>query len=72
MGASYVLTAGMIYKYKKAKKMAIVSCIISSVVMGIVAAIANYLILLPLFEMFMPLNQLIASFSEFLPFIKQN
>ena len=70
MGASYVLTVGMIYKHKKAKKMAIVSCIISSVIMGIVAAIVNYLILLPLFEMFMPLNQLIVSFSEFLPFIK--
>ena len=44
--------------------------IISSVVMGIAAAIANYFILLSLFETFMPLEQLIASFGEFLPFIK--
>ena len=36
----------------------------------IVAAIVNYFILLPLFETFMPLDQLIASFGEFLPFIK--
>ena len=34
----------------------------------IVAAIVNYFILLPLFETFMPLDQLIASFGEFLPF----
>lgn len=34
------------------------------------ALIVNYFILLPLFETFMPLNQLIASFGEFLPFIK--
>lgn len=70
MGASYVLVAGFIYKYKKTKKMAIWACTISSVVMGIVAAIVNYYILLPLFETFMPLDQLIASFSEFLPFIQ--
>ena len=38
--------------------------------MGVVATIVNYFILLPLFETFMPLDQLIASFSEFLPFIQ--
>ena len=32
--------------------------------MGIAAALANYFILLPLFESFMPLDQLIASFAE--------
>ena len=46
------------------------TCVISSAVMGIAAAIVNYFILLPLFETFMPLDQLIASFGEFLPFIK--
>ena len=37
--------------------------------MGITAALTNYFILLPLFEVFMPLEQLIASFGAFLPFI---
>lgn len=70
MGASYVLAAGFIYRHKKTKKTARVACVVSSVVMGIAAAIVNYFILLPLFESFMPLNQLIASFGEFLPFIR--
>ena len=70
IGASYVWIAGFIYKYKRTKKGAISAYIISSIVMGIVAAIVNYFILLPLFETFMPLEQLIASFSEFLPFIQ--
>ena len=70
MEASYVLAAGFIYKYKKTRKMAMWACAISSVVMGIAVAIVNYFILLPLFETFMPLDQLIASFGEFLPFIK--
>ena len=49
---------------------ALIGGIIGSVVMGIVAALANYFILLPLFEQFMPLNQMIASFGAFIPFIK--
>ena len=44
--------------------------LLGSFFMGIAAAIANYFILLPLFENFMPLDQLIASFGEFLPFIQ--
>ena len=53
----------------KTKKTALAACVLASVVMGIAAALANYFILLPLFENFMPLDQLIASFAEFLPFI---
>ena len=37
--------------------------------MGIVAVLSNYFILLPLFEQFMPMEQLIAPFAEFIPFI---
>lgn len=69
MGASYVVTAGFIYRYRKTKKTALIACILASIVMGIAAALANYFILLPLFENFMPLDQLITSFAEFLPFI---
>lgn len=69
MGAAYVVTAGFIYKRYKTKKTALAACVLASVVMGIAAALANYFILLPLFENFMPLDQLIASFAEFLPFI---
>lgn len=69
MGASYVVAAGVIYKRHKTKKTALLACITASFVMGATAALANYFILLPLFESFMPLDQLIASFAEFLPFI---
>ena len=69
MGASYVVTAGVIYKHRKTKKTALLACVAASLAMGIAAALANYFILLPLFETFMPLDQLIASFGAFLPFI---
>ena len=70
MGASFAAAAGLIYKLHKTKKMALIGGIIGSVVMGLVAALANYFILLPLFEQFMPLDQVIASFGAFIPFIK--
>ena len=69
MGASYVVTAGVLYKRRKTKKTAMLACIAASFMMGAAAALANYFILLPLFETFMPLEQLIASFGAFLPFI---
>lgn len=70
MGSSLVVTAGLIYKFHKTKKTAMLACLIASIVMGVGAAIVNYFILLPIFEVFMPLDQLIASFGEFIPFIK--
>lgn len=69
MGASYVVAAGVIYKRRKTKKTAWIACVAASLAMGAAAALANYFILLPLFETFMPLDQLIASFGAFLPFI---
>ena len=70
MGGSFVAAAGLIYKFHKTKKTAGIACIAASVVMGIVAALTNYFILLPMFEQFMPLDSMIASFGEFIPFIK--
>ena len=70
MGSSFVVAAGLIYKFHKTKKTAMLACLIASIIMGVGAAIVNYFILLPVFEVFMPLDQLIASFGEFIPFIK--
>jgi len=69
MGASFVFTAGLIYKLHKTKTAAWIAGIVGSIVMGIAAAMTNYYILLPLFEQFMPLEQLIESFEEYIPFI---
>ena len=69
MGASYAAAAGLIYQCHKAKRTAWIASITASLVMGLVAALTNYYLLLPLFESFMPLQQLIASFGEILPFI---
>jgi len=69
MGASYVFTAGVVYKHRKTKRMALIGGVAGSIAMGIMAAITNYFILLPMFEQFMPLEEIIAAFGEFIPFI---
>lgn len=70
MGASYVFTAGIIYRFHKTKRTAWIASIIASVVMGIMSAVMNYFVLLPMFEQFMPLDQVIASFGVLIPFIQ--
>lgn len=70
MGASYVFTAGKVYRHHKTKRMALAGGVAGSVAMGIMAAVTNYFILLPMFEQFMPLEEIIAAFGEFIPFIR--
>jgi riboflavin transporter FmnP len=69
MGGAFVFTAGAIYRTHKSKKMAFIAGVIGSVVMGVVAVFANYFVLLPLYEKFMPIEQIIAAFSSIFPFI---
>ena len=70
MGSALVCTAGMIYGRKKAKETALIGCITGSVATAAAAGILNYFVLLPLYENFMPLEHLIASFTAFIPFIQ--
>ena len=70
MGASFVFTAGIIYKIIKTKKTALIACIAASVVMAVVAGLLNYFVLLPMYSVFMPIDQVIAAFGEIIPFIK--
>lgn len=68
MGSAMVFISGTLY-YKRNSK-AWLACLLGSVAMAAMAALTNYFILLPLFENFMPLEALIASFAEFIPFIR--
>ena len=69
MGAALVLPAGLIYKRRKSRRTALIGCIAGSLCMGVMAALMNYLVLLPLFQMFMPMEEMIAAFASFIPLI---
>ena len=72
MGASYVFTAGFIYRFHKTKKTAWLSCMIASFVMGVMSAVMNYFVLLPMFEQFMPLDQVLHPLAYLSPLSKPN
>ena len=38
--------------------------------MAVVAGLLNYFVLLPMYSVFMPIDQVIAAFGEIIPFIK--
>ena len=69
MGAALVLPAGLIYKRHKSRKRALIGCVAGSLCMGVMAALMNYFVLLPLFQMFMPMEEMIAAFESVIPFI---
>ncbi len=56
IGASFVGTAGFLYGRNKTKKSAIISLLVSIAVMGVVGVLANYFILIPLYQKFMAIN----------------
>lgn len=58
IGSTFVGTAGMIYKFKKTRINAVISLIIGTIVLGIVGALANMYILIPLYMPDMSKNDL--------------
>ncbi|NLZ47250.1 MAG: ECF transporter S component [Clostridiales bacterium] len=64
IGSTFVGTAGMIYKFKKTKLNAVISLIIGTLVLGIVGALANAYILIPLFMPNMPKKELMIYIME--------
>lgn len=68
MGGSLAFTAGVVYYQWHGNGW--LACGLGSAAMAVTAALTNYFILLPLFEGFMPLDAMIGSFAEFIPFIR--
>jgi len=70
VGAAFVGTTGLIYKFKKDLKSAIIGMVSGTVVMGIIAGFTNYFILIPVYEkLFMPRETIIAICVKILPFV---
>lgn len=67
LGATFVYTAGMIYKYKKNKKGAIIGSIIGAVAMGVISLFSNYYLVYPVYTKFMPLEAIIGAYQAIYP-----
>lgn len=61
IGAALIIPAGVIYRYNKTKKGAIISMVVGSISMAVVGVIVNALVMLPFYSNFMPLENIIAA-----------
>ena len=67
MGATFVLPAGLIYKYKKNKKMAVIGALIGALVMALASLPINYYITYPMYTKFLPLDVIIGMYQAIMP-----
>lgn len=70
LGASFVFTAGLIYKIKKTKKNAIIGAVVGAVCMGIFSIVSNYYLVYPVYYNFMPKENILAAYQAIIPGMK--
>lgn len=68
IGSAFVFSAGAIYKYKKTKLGALVGMLSGTVVMAIIGTLANYLLLMPMYSLIMPMDAIINLFQSINPY----
>ena len=59
LGASFVFTAGMIYKKNNTKKGALIGSVLGAAIMAVISIVTNYYIVYPIYTNFMPAYQAI-------------
>ena len=72
LGASFALTAGLIYKHRKSKKNALTAGIISCIVMAAVSFPLNYFVIYPLYYSILnfPMEAVLGMYKAILPSVK--
>ena len=67
LGAMMVFPAGLIYKYMKTRKGAIIACLVGCIVMAVMSAPINYYISYPVYLKFMGLEDIISEYQKLNP-----
>lgn len=67
LGCSFVLPAGMIYHYRKSRKMALVGSLIGALAMALTSLPLNYFVTYPIYAKFMPLDAIIGMYQAIIP-----
>lgn len=63
LGASFVLVAGFIYKWKKTRKGALIGSIAGALVMAVFSIFSNYFLVYPIYYNFMPKDAILAAYQ---------
>lgn len=63
LGAAFVLPAGLVYKFKKSRKGALIGALIGALVMAIVCVPSNYFFVYPFYYNFMSEDMILATYQ---------
>ena len=67
LGAIFVGSAGIIYKYKKTRTGAFVGSLLGAILMAVISIATNYFITYPFYTNFMPMEGIIGAYQAILP-----
>ena len=67
LGAIFVGSAGLIYKYKKTRAGALIGSVSGAVLMAVIGIATNYFITYPFYTNFMPMEAIIGAYQALLP-----
>jgi len=70
LGASFVLTAGLVYKHKKSRKSAVLGAVLGAAVMGAFSVLSNYFLTYPVYYNFMPEEMVLSLYQAILPSVE--
>lgn len=70
LGASFVLTAGLIYKRKKTRKNAVLGAVLGAAVMAGFSVLTNYFVTYPMYYNFLPEDRILAAYQIILPSVE--
>lgn len=67
LGVCFVLPAGWIYKFRHNRRAALIASLAGALFMAGMSLPLNYFVAYPVYEKFLPLEQIIAAYQAFLP-----
>jgi len=67
LGAAFVLPAGILYKIKKTRGMALLGSLVGAVFMAVLSVISNYFIVYPIYTAFMPMSTILHMYQIIWP-----
>lgn len=63
LGASFVLVAGGVYRFKKTRTGALVGSVLGAVLMGLFSIVSNYFLVYPIYYNFMPKEAILSAYQ---------
>ena len=67
LGVAFVLPAGLIYKFKKTRKSALIGALTGMVVMGVLSVFSNYFLTYPIYYNFMSKEAILEAYRAIIP-----